>query len=328
METMILILIGVVLCWWALRPLWKMGMKLCFVVMVILLLAMYGFLGGGQQLVKQMRLQTASSDMAASLQNPKGQDKVLAQLAKVASAHPDDAQGWYWLGRMQQRVGKVHEAGVSLAKAYALMPDHDVIGYHYAQALFMDAGERLNDISKAVLLGILGHKPYQQHALNLLALDAYQRETYGQSLLYWEAILAHDHLDDSDHSRIAAMVSLAKQKGGVNPGRYRLRIAMPESACRPDHGMGFLVIRSKINPDMAPLAVKRVDFSSLDHMVEITQDDQMLPHWDMAPFERVEVKLIKANGIKTAMKRHQFIAKSNLKKTDIHAVKLYCRTDL
>ena len=156
-----------------LLPLWRAkdgsrssGRRMTSLLLILLLplttLVLYRELGAPAILDVQPALQGKSHDAEA----------MLAALENRLKAKPDDAEGWYVLGRAYLTLQRVADAEAALQRAVKLAPKEARYLSHYAEvAAIADQGD-LQKRARALVETALELDPQEEKALELAGLAA------------------------------------------------------------------------------------------------------------------------------------------------------------
>lgn len=140
---------------------------------------LYRHLGAPAILDAQPALQGKSHDV----------DAMLAALEKRLKDKPDDAEGWYVLGRSYLAMQRVADAEAALARAVKLGPGEARMLAQYAEVVAMTDNGNLQGKARALIAEALELDPQEEKALELAGLAAYQREEWAQAAYYWRHLL-------------------------------------------------------------------------------------------------------------------------------------------
>ncbi|MBS0451229.1 MAG: c-type cytochrome biogenesis protein CcmI [Proteobacteria bacterium] len=185
------------------------------------------------------------------------------QLAQRLRAQPDDAEGWYMLGRSYAALERPADAAVAYAKAVELVPDEAMVRADYADVLASVNGGSLQGPAQVQIDRALALDPDQPKALALAASAAMERGDKAQAVVHWEHLLALLPPQSQTAARIAA--SLAEARGetpvpvaGAAAASVAGRVAISDKVARkpaPDETV-FIYARP-VDGSRMPLAVLR-----------------------------------------------------------------------
>lgn len=149
------------------------------VVMPLATFGLYRQLGAPVILDVEPALQGRSHDAEA----------MLTALEARLKKQPDDAEGWYVLGRAYQAQQRIAEAEAALAKAVAQSPTTARYLSHHAEAMALADQGDLQKRARAQVEAALELDPQEEKALELAGLAAYQRQEWAQAAFYWRHLL-------------------------------------------------------------------------------------------------------------------------------------------
>lgn len=148
-------------------------------VLALVSFALYRHLGAPAILDAQPELQGKSHDV----------DAMLGALEKRLKDKPDDAEGWYVLGRSYLAMQRMADAEGALARAVKLAPGQARMLAQYAEAVALADRGNLQGRAGALIAEALELDPQEEKALELAGLAAYQREEWAQAAYYWRHLL-------------------------------------------------------------------------------------------------------------------------------------------
>ncbi len=261
---------------------------------------------------KPQALQTAdaSSQAAASPHAATGDqaalsiDDMLSRLEEKLRSNPDDAQGWYMLGRSYMSLGRYPEAINALSKTYELAGDQPTVMLSYADALAMSQGGRISGKPFELIKKALAITPNDPTALWLAGMGYEEQGEYERAVGYWRQL--EPMLADNPESvtEVRRLIAAAEEKLGytvetktvqpiqtaASPAAIRVQVNLsPKLKARAsDSDTVFIFARAVSGPPM-PLAVVRKQVSDLP--VEVTLDDSMamMPQMKLSGFAEVNV---------------------------------------
>lgn len=301
-ELLVFVMIA---CWvsaWAFEDMVLYSKRYWLLVPVTAVL--YFAFGSPRAQMDHLMLSKHVQTLAKSIKTPKGQIELLHRLDALVLEHPQDAQAWYWLGRVYFSTNQYALAEKAFGRAHALAPELPLVSYELAQASYFASGQLLNKEARDLLQSLLAQDPYNKHVLNLLAVSAYHQKDYHRAYRVWSLLANNTNSDltEQEQTMLQSRLNNLSQVPGIRKSAYTLSIAKPK--CLPHRGLGFLVVESR-QPGLPPLAVKKVDFSSINHLITIEDKDEMMPILDYKPYQslRIGFLLSQAGRVPTG-KRH------------------------
>lgn len=147
---------------------------------------LYLKLGRSDDYMRYLVLQEQDAESAKKLSDFKG---MIAQLRAKLTEKPEELPQWYLLAKSYLSIGDYGKAVDTFARMIRFIPenhpDYAALKGHYAQALFLAAGEAMTpDVVKAADSALV-LDPEETSALTLKGMQAYDRQDYRQAIDYW-----------------------------------------------------------------------------------------------------------------------------------------------
>lgn len=133
-------------------------------------------------------------------------DRLKAHLAKA----PQDAKGWFLLGRVYVSAGDWKQAHAAYTIAHGLEPGRHEYTLHYAQSVWELHHQAFDGETRTLLQAILNEDAHQPDALAMLAFDAYNTGHRDVAVAYWERLL--QQTDASSDEAIKLRQAIAKAR--------------------------------------------------------------------------------------------------------------------
>jgi cytochrome c-type biogenesis protein CcmH len=133
--------------------------------------------------------------------------KMVERLEQRLSEQPDDAAGWFRLGRTYAVLGRGEAANAAYARAYQLTPDDPELVAEYAAFLY--EGDPQNTGGQVLGLFTRLHQldPENRDALWFLGFAAYQKGDHKQALGYWDRLLKSLPADSPEAEHMRAIIA-------------------------------------------------------------------------------------------------------------------------
>ena len=161
-------------------------------------------------------------------------DAMVKALEGKLKAKPDDAEGWYALGRAYIALQRLDEAELALAKAAQLAPKEARMLSQQAEAIALKAGG-LDGRPMELVAQALELDYEDEKALELAGLAAYQQQKWAESLHFWRRLMKKLPKNSEFYEEIARAVKIAEGKAMEASGLgERERLAPPEKS-QPPH---------------------------------------------------------------------------------------------
>lgn len=167
------------------RYAWPLAALLC----VGLSLGFYWQQGSASDLVKHYQARNANLQAEHYLQTIGGVPQLQKALRQRLQQNPNDAHGWYLLGRLALHDTQWQEAIAAFDRANHLQPNQPDTLLSLAEALYLSHQPQAAQRAKSVLQPLLQRDPSNPGALNLLALFAYQEQHYQRAIDLWQNLL-------------------------------------------------------------------------------------------------------------------------------------------
>jgi cytochrome c-type biogenesis protein CcmH len=244
---------------------------------------------------------------------PEQVEQMVKRLAARLEARPDDAEGWYMLGRSYYVMGRFSESVKAFERAVKLDVQEAGLYADYADALAMSQDRRLDDKVLALVDRALKLDPDHPKALIMASTTALQRKDYRGAVGYLER-LERIAPPGSDLARMvgerlqeiraeAGDVKLAAQaqanpKGEAKPvapapasgatikGRVTLGPSVAAKAAPTD--TVFILARALEGPRM-PLAILKRQVKDLPLDFTLSDEQAMSPEMKLSKFREVIV---------------------------------------
>jgi cytochrome c-type biogenesis protein CcmH len=245
-------------------------------------------------------------------------DELAEQLRERMEENPDNAEGWFLLGRTYMRLQNYSQAVSAYEQVVRLMPDEPAGLLSLADALIMRDGMQTGTMALELLEKALRLDPQNVTALWLLGNAAYDNGAVGGALHYWQRAYP---LLASEPEMQAQLGRRITEAGGELPAVAGVADlppimsaadqAIPTASTPPaaDDGEGirvqvalaptlfdsasptdivFVLARAEDGPPM-PLAVSRHRVDELPLDIRLTDAMAMMPAMKLSSFPRVEV---------------------------------------
>ncbi len=217
------------------------------------------------------------------------------------SQNPEDAEGWFMLGRTLMAKQQYGEAVTAFQRANDLLADEPGIMFALADALAMQKnGNLLGEPEELVLRG-LQLAPRFPNGLWLAGMAAEQRQDHKAAHRYWTQLLPLI-TDNPDSTReIRSLLASLEERDpelanaaaeAASGGDSRLSLVVDispqlKSKAKPDDAV-FVYAKAMQGPPM-PLAVKKLTLADLPVALTLSDADAMMPTMKLSSFRQVVV---------------------------------------
>ncbi len=138
--------------------------------------------------------------------------EMIARLEKRLAEQPDDAAGWFRLGRAYAVLGRGEAANAAYARAYKLTPDDPQVVAEYAAFLYEGDPQNTGGQVFGLFSHLLKLDPENRDALWFLGFAAYQKGDHKQALGYWDRLLKALPADSPEAEHLRAITAKTRQQ--------------------------------------------------------------------------------------------------------------------
>ena len=275
-------------------------------LLALVLYADWGFSLGYQDELALARELRAVERQPDGAHDSRQVDQLMSRLDARLEANPEDADGWFLLGRTALNQGEFERAGTAFGRVAALMPEEPGPLVFQVQALYLAEDRRIAPRVRELMDRVLELAPGQPIMLEILAMDAFQGGRFAEAAGLFEQVLAsgvpegerrtflRDGLARSrelagSSDPVADIASLVGGDVESGAGTIRVQVTMSEAVLADlPAGAAVFVMARPVGGAPMPLAVQRLrPAARLD--VELTVDDAMAPEMALDSVEQVEV---------------------------------------
>ncbi len=138
--------------------------------------------------------------------------EMIGRLEKRLAEQPDDAAGWFRLGRAYAVLGRAEAANSAYARAYQLTPDDPQVVAEYAAFLYEGDPQNTGGQVFGLFTHLLELDPENRDALWFLGFAAYQKTEYKKALEYWDHLLKVLPADSQEEEHLRLIVTKTRGK--------------------------------------------------------------------------------------------------------------------
>lgn len=273
----------------------------CWMVYVLLLgipllsVSLY-FNFGEYRVVQDPLLVEARSQPAAPQMSI---DEMIATIKQRLRDVPEDAEGWYALGRAYGVKRDFAKAATAYQRTYDLVGDQPEVLFSLADAIAMQNEGSLLGEPEALVKRGLEIAPRYPNGLWLAGLIAEQRQDYAKAYEYWTMLLpliADNPQSTAEiknligilEARDPSLVEKSSDPDAVALVTLQVDISPDLKAQSKPEQTVFIYAKAMQGPPM-PLAVRRVTVADLPISVSLSDADAMLSTMKLSSFPRVIV---------------------------------------
>jgi cytochrome c-type biogenesis protein CcmH len=278
------------------------GRWLAYVIMLALPLtaaSLYWALGNVQAISDSEEMAKANPEVP----NLADIHRMVNGLAEKLKTHPDDAQGWFMLGRSYLQLEQYPKAADALANAHRLLGDQPDVMLAYAQAIAFANGRNLTGKPAELINKVLTLEPNNMNALWLGGMLKIQQNDAPGAIQLWQkletllppgsdaqkqmlAVLEKFSPLDSQQQAPSAPSQPAQPADASITVAVSLAPALLTSA-EPD-AVVFIYAQALSGPKM-PLAIVRKKVSDLPATVTLNDSMAMMPDNKLSNFATVKL---------------------------------------
>lgn len=226
--------------------------------------------------------------------------------AKLAE-QPDNAQGWYLLGRTYLQMRRFADAARAFEKLHALVGDEPGVLLPWADAIAMQQGGKVTGKAFELVQRVLEINPHEPTALWLAGMAHEQQGDHEQAVRHWKRLLPQLENDPESRKEVEALIARAETALGhpvevdaaavarapAAGGGARLTVTVELDPALKDRVRAddtvFVFARALSGPPM-PLAVVRKQAKDLPLTVVLDDTMAMMPQMKLSSFPEVRIE--------------------------------------
>ncbi|RYU48553.1 c-type cytochrome biogenesis protein CcmI [Aliivibrio finisterrensis] len=255
------------------------------IIFIVISYGLYFKFGSLDKVEKWQEVSARLPELSQQLMNPEGVALSDAEMANLTLAlrtklhhEPNDAMGWFLLGRIGMSNRDIDTSVGAMKKAYALKPTDVDIKLGYAQALMLSGDEAKADQAKQMLKQVLRGDSTNLRALSLLAFSSFERQDYKGAVSAWKAMQMLIGPDDSRYEMLTRSIERAKSK--MNPEanldkQVPITINLGSNVTLPSQGVVIVSIHPADGSPM-PVAAARIPLSRFPLSIMMSDDNNMM----------------------------------------------------
>jgi len=261
-------------------------------------IALY-LLYGEYRVVENPQLVHAAAPQQTAAAPQMSLDEMQAAIKERLRENPEDAEGWFMLGRTLMAKKQFDEAVAAFQRSNDLIADEPGIIFALADALAMqNNGNLLGEPEKLVQRG-LKLAPRFPNGLWLAGMAAEQRQDYVAAHRYWTQLLPLIADNPSSLEEIKSLLAMLEARdpeiaqatpAAVSGREISLVVdisAELKSKAKPGSAV-FVYAKAMQGPPM-PLAVRKLELSDLPVSLTLSDDDAMMPSMKLSSFDQIIV---------------------------------------
>ncbi len=300
-----------------------------FVAVLIPVISIFMYLELGEyRVIKNPQLAEATETAVAS-NNPDHEnmsiETMLERLKQRLQDNPDDAEGWFIMGRTLMAMQQVDSAVTAFQRTYDLVGEEPGVMFTLADALALQNNGSMAGEPEKLVQRALELSPRNTTGLWLAGLAAEQRNDYKLAHAYWSQmlpLLVDDAESTAEINRILARLEerdpsiepVASKSAAPAAASISVSVDLAESLkarTAPDDAV-FIYAKAMQGPPM-PLAVKKLTVKDLPVEVSLSDSDAMMPTMKLSSFNQVIVGArVSKSGNPVAQSGDLFVEKNSI----------------
>jgi len=225
-------------------------------------------------------------------------DEMTTAIKQRLRDNPEDAEGWFMLGRTMMAKQQYDEAVAAYQRSNDLLPDEPGILFALADALAMQNNGNLLGEPEVLLQRGLDLAPNFPNGLWLAGMAAEQRNDYKTAHRYWTQLLPLIADNPTSTREIQGLIAMLEERDPglansvVSGTGVSIKLLVDISAelkakASPDTTV-FVYAKAMQGPPM-PLAVRKLQLGDLPVSLTLSDADAMMPSMKLSSFNQVIV---------------------------------------
>lgn len=255
----------------------------------------------------------AASQQAVQTPNEPTPDirEVITRIKERLEEQPEDATGWFMLGRAHMALGEFDPAVSAIRKSYELGGDNPEVMIRLADALAMSQGGSMAGEPEPLLTRALELQPENPQGLWLLGMAQSERGDNASAIATWQTLMPLLQGDEQSQQEVTRLIAQAQQStGSVNSpsaaatpavdesetsqpvavAKLKVEVTLKEGLANdlPPETVVFVYAKAADGPPM-PLAVTRQTLADIPFTVILSDEDAMIPAMKLSAFDKLIV---------------------------------------
>lgn len=223
-------------------------------------------------------------------------DEMVVGIKERLRANPEDAEGWFMLGRTLMGKQQYNEAVTAFQRSNDLIADEPGILFALADALAMQNNGNLLGEPEALVKRGLALAPRFPNGLWLAGMAAEQRQDYKAAHAYWTQLLPLIMDNPGSLREIKGLIAMLEERepelASMVSNSAILNLVVDISAdlkSRSNPAAAVFVYAKAMQGPPMPLAVRKLQLSDLPVTLTLSDDDAMMPTMKLSTFDQVIV---------------------------------------
>ncbi len=231
-------------------------------------------------------------------------EQLVAGLAAKLQEEPNNAEGWFMLGRSYMSMGRYPDAANAFRQVLNLVGDEPTVMLRYADALAMAQGGKIAGEPFALIKHALELNPNDETGLWLAGLGYEEQGQYEQAVQHWRKLERLLQDNPASQTEVRNLIARAEQQLGrpvtvetapaqpAATSKVALQVTISLAEALKDKVSAddtvFIFARAVEGPPM-PLAALRKQVRDLPLTVTLDDSMAMMPQLKLSNFNEVRV---------------------------------------
>jgi len=276
---------------------------LLIAILPLMSIGLYFQLGEYRVIENPALAEVASNQQTQQASSNLSMDDMLDQLKARLREDPDNAQGWYLLGRSYMSQRRFGEAVTAYQRTYDLVGEDAGVLFALADALAMQNNGVMQGEPEQLVARGLEISPRDPTGLWLMGLAAEQRQDYQTAYDAWTTLLPLISNDTESVAEVRKLIHMVEQRDptlaqrdpGLTATAPEIRVltvsvnladVLRQKAAPED---SVFVYAKALNGPPMPLAVKRLSVRDLPAQVTLSDSDAMIPSMKLSSFDQIVI---------------------------------------
>jgi cytochrome c-type biogenesis protein CcmH len=251
---------------------------------------------GEYRVIENPELARAASPQQTAQAPQMTLDEMIVAIKDRLRTNPEDAEGWFMLGRTYMGKQQYDEAVTAFQRSNDLLADEPGILFALADALAMQNNGNLLGEPETLVKRGLELAPSFPNGLWLAGMAAEQRQDYKTAHRYWTQLLPLISDNPGSTREIKSLIAMLEERdpklASEADRKSMLNVVVDINAdlrSRANPGAAVFIYAKAMQGPPMPLAVKKLQLSDLPATLTLSDDDAMMPTMKLSTFEQVIV---------------------------------------
>lgn len=253
--------------------------------------AIYMTLGTPQALDPE-NLVAQSAPTAAQTQQPPDMQEVVAGIKEHLATTPDDALGWFMLGRAHLSLSEFQEAEAALRRSREIDDTNIDVSIRLADAIALNQGGSLLGEPAEIVEAALELQPDHPQGLWLHGMALNEAGDQHTAIETWQRLLPLLSNDPNSSQQVKQLIANASQEAGIEVEVGSVEVRVDVAAGLADDlpaDMPVFVYAKAVSGPPMPLAVSRHTVGDLPLTVTLSDAQAMVETMKISDFTEVVV---------------------------------------